>query len=105
MEDPQADGYTPRLSASMLKTGNYNGKIVSIVGKFVSDLSFRCCDGELVDLSTEHAAIENLDREVAVEVVGQVSSPNLIAVSTKARFHIRRNSRFLNPQTLGVCCS
>jgi hypothetical protein len=76
----QADGSYPRLNATKVKTGKYNGMIVSLVGRFISMESFQCSDGGTITLSNEHADIPAYDSNVIVEIVGQVSSPELVAV-------------------------
>jgi hypothetical protein len=88
MATPQANGYYPRLNAAMIATGNYNGSIVSLMGRFVSGaggnggVSFQCSDGGTLSLSVEHAEIPNMDVQdgPVVEVVGQVMKENEVAV-------------------------
>jgi hypothetical protein len=88
MAAPQANGYYPRLNAAMIATGNYNGSIVSLMGRFVSGaggnggVSFQCSDGGTLSLSVEHAEIPNMDVQdgPVVEVVGQVMKENEVAV-------------------------
>ena len=77
-----ADGVYPRLNAAMLGSGKYNNTIVSLVGKFLSVTSFQCCDGGTVALSGDHADLSEMDFSsgMVVEIVGQVSSPTLVAV-------------------------
>jgi hypothetical protein len=82
MAEPQADGAYPRLNAAMVGSGKYNGMIVSLVGKFLSPVQFQCCDGGTVELSGDHADLSEMDFNsgMVVEIVGQVSSPTLVAV-------------------------
>lgn len=85
MAEPQADGAYPRLNAGMLASGKYTNMIVSLVGKFVTESSFQCCDGVTVQLSRDHAELPAMDLSsgMVVEIVGQVSSPTLVAVRKK----------------------
>jgi hypothetical protein len=86
----QADGCYPRLNAALLQTGKYKSMIVSLVGKLTSSqpsadgtVNFQCCDGATIALSTEHADIPahiDINDSPFVEVVGQVTDENVVAV-------------------------
>ena len=75
-EQPQ--GYYPRINGKMLKSGDYNGQLVSLIGKFGSSqpngtVDFSTCDSMTISLSTEFAPVPDVKPEPpAVEVVGQV---------------------------------
>lgn len=100
MEDdqaPQADGYYPRLNAGMVRSGQFNQKIVSLVGHFESNnSSFKCCDGNSVAISTEHVELPHIDPNTVVEVVGQVSTPELVAVFVVREFSPDMNLEIYN---------
>ena len=84
-ESGQPDGYYPRLNGEMMRSGKFVGSIVSMVGHFDnSDSAFRCCDGNVVQISTDMVAEmpETRDPKMAVELVGQISSPDLLSVRT-----------------------
>lgn len=84
MAEPQADGAYPRLNAAMVASGTYNSSIASLVGKFdQSPAVFRCCDGGTVQLAGDHVDLAGMDctSGMVVEIVGQVASPTLVAVS------------------------
>jgi hypothetical protein len=81
----QPDGYYPRLNAAMLNSGNYNQMIVSVVGKVRgatdgSGIQFQCADGACIRVSTEHGEMPDLPPNAVVEIVGQASSPEEVAV-------------------------
>ena len=88
-EQPQVDGAYPRLNAEMVGSGKYTNMIVSLVGKFLNESSFQCCDGGTVQLSRDHADLPAMDLSngMVVEIVGQVSSPSLVAVRKKKNIH------------------
>lgn len=86
-QQPQANGEYPRLNSAMVASGRYNGLLVSLVGRFQEGgRLFACCDGGTVPLSVEHMdesamhLIHNTNTGMVVEVVGQISSPSLVAV-------------------------
>mmetsp|Transcript_35506 Transcript_35506/g.106019 ORF Transcript_35506/g.106019 Transcript_35506/m.106019 type:complete len:119 (-) Transcript_35506:454-810(-) len=57
MSEQQADGFYPRVNAKMVKSGQFSGMIVSVVGILQScDGSFatiQCADGDTARLSVE----------------------------------------------------
>ena len=106
----QPDGSYPRLNAALLRSGKYSEMIVSLVGRVKgsngTQVSFECADGEIVQVSTEHGEIPpGLPADAVVEIVGQVLSPNDVAVSQMCAF--RRNSVFALAylKWIHCCCS
>jgi hypothetical protein len=90
--EPQADGYYPRLNAAMIATGSYDGRIVSVVGRFHptggggGGAAIETADGGKIYLNMEHAELsEELlaaasAKAVYVEAVGQVETQQQVAV-------------------------
>lgn len=79
----QPDGYYPRVNSAML--GQHVDMIVSLVGKIASPVGsivqMQCADGGMIHLSTEHGELPiDLSSEMVVEVIGQVNSPQEVAV-------------------------
>ena len=79
----QPDGYYPRVNSAML--GQHVDMIVSLVGKIASPggsvVQMQCADGGMIHLSTEHGELPiDLSSEMVVEVIGQVNSPQEVAV-------------------------
>ena len=78
----QPDGSYPRLNGAMLGSGKYNGKIVSLVGKFdASQKHFECCDKMTVELDTAQADGIQIIPGTIAEIVGLVQSPSNLMVS------------------------
>ena len=78
----QPDGSYPRLNGAMLGSGKYNGKIVSLVGKFdASQKHFECCDKMTVELDTAQADGMQIIPGTIAEIVGLVQSPSNLMVS------------------------
>jgi len=78
------DGAYPRLNAAMVATGQYNGQLVSLVGKFLNaGQQFECCDHGQVQLDAAHADVDQIPQGVAVEIMGQVQGPTQVAVRTR----------------------
>ncbi|GAX17611.1 hypothetical protein FisN_18Lh266 [Fistulifera solaris] len=79
----QPDGYYPRVNAATL--GQHVDMIVSVVGKIASPVGsivqMQCADGGMIHLSTEHGDLPiDLSSEMVVEVIGQVNSPQEVAL-------------------------
>lgn len=94
------------MNEAMLSGGKYNNTIVSLVGKFLSMTSFQCCDGGIVELSGEHADIPEMifnNNKMVVEVVGQVVSPTLVAVSGQNNMDGALAAFFAFPPTYMSC--
>jgi hypothetical protein len=106
----QADGYYPRVNASMISSGRFNNQIVSLMGRFVSGaqqdgtMSFSCSDAGTITLTGEHADFPDMDvaNGPVVEVVGQVMPESTVAVST-AQDIARRNRLLQTPFAYVVC--
>lgn len=92
----QPDGYYPRVNAAML--GQHVDMIVSLVGKIASPVGsvvqMQCADGGIIHLSTEHGELPiDLSSDMVVEVIGQVNSPQEVAVRTFRRERKRMRAR------------
>jgi hypothetical protein len=77
------DGCYPRLNAAMLRTGNFESMIVSMVGKFILDgtNSFLCCDQGRIRLNAEQGAIpDDMHPDMVVEIVGQAVDAETVSV-------------------------
>lgn len=78
----QREGCYPRVNGEMVQSQQYNGAIVSIVGKLVSVDTLQASDGTNVAVDTsqiEGGLINNPD--MVVEVIGQVADATNITVS------------------------
>lgn len=81
----QPDGSYPRVNAAMLQTGQYNGMIVSLVGKVRGNdgthIKFESADGGLVQVSLEQADFPaGLAGDAVLELVGLAGSPQELTV-------------------------
>ena len=76
----QPDGSYPRLNGALLGSGNYEGQIVSLVGKFGGDPQhqFVGCDNVTVPIDTQQAEGMHLLPGTIAEIVGQVAAPNMV---------------------------
>ena len=76
----QPDGSYPRLNGALLGSGNYEGHIVSLVGKFGGDPQhqFVGCDNVTVPIDTQQAEGMHLLPGTIAEIVGQVAAPNMV---------------------------
>eukprot|EP00934_Nitzschia_sp_Nitz4_P004899 Nitzschia sp. Nitz4//scaffold124_size66437//18478//18897//NITZ4_006107-RA/size66437-processed-gene-0.83-mRNA-1//1//CDS//3329534540//4889//frame0 len=75
----QEDGGYPRINGKMLQTGNYNGMIVSAVGKVVAANMLEAADGTSITLDASQA-VEPLvvNAEMYVEIIGSVDDATTI---------------------------
>ena len=103
MSAPQIDGAYPRLNAAMVATGQYNGQLVSLVGKFVSPQQFECSDRGQVQLDAAHADVDQIPQGVAVEIMGQVQGPTQVAVRTSNYKKEGVVAGRANPWLAGLC--
>jgi hypothetical protein len=87
----QPDGSYPRVTASMLQTGHYNGMLVSVVGKLCSGggrggaVPMETCDGSQVMVTTDHFEGDSFhvgDPAMVLEIVGQVVDEQTFTVRT-----------------------
>ena len=82
----QVDGSYPRLNASLLQSGKFQDKIVSVVGKIqpggggMNSVQFQCADGGIIQVDTEQFELPSLSPDAVVEIVGQAAGPNQIMV-------------------------
>ena len=83
----QEDGQYPRLNASMLKTGQYVGKIVSLAGRVEgfdgSTVTLCCADGANVPVSAADTDFSH-PTGTFIEIVGFVNEDNTVAVRNRA---------------------
>ena len=77
----QKDGCYPRVNGAMIQSQQYNGMIVSIVGKLVGNDTLQAADGTSITLSTDvlqDGLVQNPD--MCVEIIGQVTDATNVAV-------------------------
>ena len=77
----QREGCYPRVNGQLIQSQQYNGAIISIVGKLVSADTLQASDGTAVTVDTtqiEGDLINNPD--MAVEIIGQVADATHITV-------------------------
>lgn len=83
----QPDGSYPRLNAALLQSGQFEGMIVSMVGKLVDRdapnnlVVFQCCDGGQIKVDEESAPMTDVAPDEIVEIVGSAQAPNRVMVS------------------------
>lgn len=88
----QADGYYPRITASMAQSGTYSGMIVSVVGKVQGQdlanqtINFQCSDGGVITMDTSQMELD-LDsmQSPIMEAIGQLGENNEFVVRCRAR--------------------
>jgi hypothetical protein len=82
----QKDGCYPRLNGSMIQSQQYNGMIISLVGKVMDTSTFQAADGTNLTLNTEYVQdglVPNPD--MCVEIVGQVQDATTVSVCISMR--------------------
>ena len=77
----QKEGCYPRVNGTMLKSLQYDGLIVSLVGKLISPGHFQASDGTNVtmDMSQMEEIAPNPD--MVIEIIAQVSDSTNVTVS------------------------
>jgi hypothetical protein len=82
----QPDGCYPRINGGMMQRDQqFAGKIVSLVGKVTQPNTLQTADGTLVNVNvaTLHDASPMMvNPDFCIEIVGVVSDPTTITVST-----------------------
>lgn len=94
MEQP--DGSYPRVNSELIRTGNYDDMIVSVVGRFdvtnstttgssLMYSSFICSDDQPIELITEHAAalspeVMTVVNDMVFEIIGQAQQSSKLVV-------------------------
>ena len=79
----QEDGSYPRINGAMLQSQQYNGLIVSAVGKVVGPNTLLAADGTNITLDTDNvteALVVHPDR--CVEIIGNAQDATTIMVRT-----------------------
>lgn len=86
----QADGYYPRINAAMVQSEQFNGMIVSLVGRIQSKnladqtMIFTSCDGGTINMDVSQVEdAENLPDGVPVEAIGQVDQGTVALFITR----------------------
>mmetsp|Transcript_111229 Transcript_111229/g.321595 ORF Transcript_111229/g.321595 Transcript_111229/m.321595 type:complete len:120 (-) Transcript_111229:104-463(-) len=79
MAEQQEDGAYPRVNGALLQTQQYNGMIVSAVGKVVGPNTLQAADGTSITLDTDNIA-ESLvvDPDMCVEIIGSAQDATTI---------------------------
>lgn len=106
----QKEGCYPRLNGSMLQAQNYDGMIVSVVGKLINNTTLQAADGTNLTVATEHiqdGLVHNPD--MCVEIIGQVVDATSLTVR---KAFLEDNILFVNFLTcappflsIGICRS
>ena len=77
----QEQGCYPRINGAMLQTQQYDGMIVSAVGKLIGPNSLLAADGTSISLDTE--AIEEallVNPGICVEIIGRAEDATTVTV-------------------------
>jgi hypothetical protein len=79
----QEDGCYPRVNGGMIQSNQYNGTIVSVVGKVIGPATLQTADGTNISLQTEFVADGLLvNPDLCIEIIGQVNDATMVTVST-----------------------
>ena len=79
------DGCYPRLNAAMCMSNNFEGALVSVVGRYFGHAQqFQCSDGGTIQLNTDH-----IDQPVNLDVSGQGMAVELIGQWMDGRLAVR----------------
>lgn len=80
----QKDGCYPRVNGGMIQTNQYNGMIVSVVGKLINHNTLQTADGTNITLSTENI-IDGLvvNPDLCIELIGSVADATSVTVSAR----------------------
>ena len=84
-EQPFVEGAFTRLNAAMLRQGSWDETLVSFVGSFEDRNSFRCSDGQAINVSDEQYDLDNVGKENVVEIIGMVNQ-DVVSVSLYLTF-------------------
>ena len=82
----QPDGYYPRLNSKMIKSGSYQGMIVSVVGSLTPNstpngknlIELKCVDGGIVNLMVEPDFGAAINFDPFIEVIGMMVGDNIL---------------------------
>lgn len=74
------DGCFPRLNASLLRQGSFSDCLASFVGKIESHDTFRCCDGGTITLTDVAFDMDEVEKDMVVEIMGQTIDQNTVQV-------------------------
>lgn len=74
------EGCFPRMNASLMRQGSYVDRLVSVVGKFEGNDTFRCCDGGTITVPDVPFDPEEFGKDMVVEIMGQTIDQNTITV-------------------------
>ena len=79
----QDDGCYPRVNGGMIQTNQYNGAIVSVVGKVTSPSTLQTADGINITLQTDDLPDGLLvNPDLCIEIIGSVIDATMVTVST-----------------------
>jgi hypothetical protein len=85
----QEDGAYPRINGGMLQSQQYNGMIVSAVGKIVGPNTLQAADGTNITLDTENIAealVVNPDK--CVEIIGSAQDATTLMVRLHGKIQV-----------------
>ena len=96
------DGCFPRLNASLLRQGSFNDCLASFVGKMESHNTFRCCDGGTITLTDVAFDMDEVEKDMVVEIMGQTIDQSTVQVRPfvdfeKCSWQAAANESFLTP--------
>ena len=98
----QEDGQYPRINASMHRSGQYVGKIVSLVGRVEAfdgtTVTLRCADGANVSITADPDFCQPTG--TIIEVVGFVNEDNSVQVCSVGWLVVCDGLRYLNATML-----
>jgi hypothetical protein len=84
------DGCYPRLNAALLRSGKFDGMVVSMVGKVLPDGSgfFLCCDQGRIRLDGDQGMIPSdlAATDMVIEVMGLAVDAETVSVRVRFRF-------------------
>ena len=108
----QKEGCYPRVNGTMLLSNQYNGMIVSLVGKVVSHGNLQASDGTNVSLSMDFLEGYHFNPDMAVEIIGHVENETNVQVGDSSSLlkhrtvlQIPLGSHFFSPTCPGICRS
>ena len=79
----QKDGCYPRVNGTMLQSLQFDGMIVSLVGKLIGPGHFQASDGTNVSLDTSQMEEIAPNPDMVIEIIGQVADSTNVTVSTR----------------------
>ncbi len=85
----QEDGAYPRINGAMLQSQQYNGMIVSAVGRVLGPHTLQAADGTNITLDTDNVAEALVvNPEMCVEIIGSAQDATTLMVCPERRINL-----------------